>query len=148
MLGLDAVVPVVLIAAALVLTLEPTVLGVTVSERQIVLAFFGFLGIDTLVERTGRLRRIELHLEALAGKAAGPPAAGLVLRARSSFERMDALVAQARGSVLVVGVNLEGVLGCTAALAALARAGGSSRTWNCCARSSRSLPPTPAPASG
>ena len=44
MLGLDAVVPVVLIAAALLLTLEPNVLGVTISEHQIVLAFFGFLG--------------------------------------------------------------------------------------------------------
>jgi hypothetical protein len=52
MLELDAVVPVVLIAAALLLTLEPTVLGVTISERQIVLAFFGFLGIDTLVARS------------------------------------------------------------------------------------------------
>lgn len=56
-LGLDAVVPVVLIAAALLMTLDPTMFGVAVSERQIVLAFFGFLGIDTLIERTGRLRR-------------------------------------------------------------------------------------------
>ena len=123
MLGLDAVVPVVLIAAALLLTLEPTVLGVTISERQIVLAFFGFLGIDTLVERTGRLRRIERQLEGLARKTVEPPTAGQVLRARSSFDRMDALVGQARRSVLIVGVNLEGALGCTAALVALARAG-------------------------
>jgi hypothetical protein len=43
-LRLDAVVPVILIAAALLMTLEPTILGVTVTERQIVLAFFGFLG--------------------------------------------------------------------------------------------------------
>jgi hypothetical protein len=127
MLGLEAVVPVVLIATALLLTLEPTVLGVTISERQIVLAFFGFLGIDTLVERTGRLRRIERHLEGLARTAAGPPAAGQVLRSRSSFDRMDVLVAQARRSVLIIGVNLEGALGCTAALAALARAGGTVR---------------------
>ncbi len=126
-LTLDAIVPVVLIVAALVLTLEPTVLGVSVSERQIVLAFFGFLGIDTLVERTGRLRRIERNLEALAGKAAGPPAAGQVLRSRNSFDRMDALVAQARRSVLIIGVNLEGALGCTATLASLARAGGTVR---------------------
>ena len=40
---------------------------------------------------------------------------------------MDALVAQAGRSVLIVGVNLEGALGCTAALAALARAGGTVR---------------------
>jgi hypothetical protein len=93
MLELDAVVPVVLIAAALLLTLEPTMLGVTISERQIVLAFFRFLGIDTLVERTGRLRRIERQLEGLARKTGGPPpTAGQVLRARSSFDRMDALV--------------------------------------------------------
>src|ERR1039457_1475142 len=37
MLGLDAVVPVVLIAAAVLMTLDLTVLGVTISERQIVL---------------------------------------------------------------------------------------------------------------
>jgi hypothetical protein len=126
-LGVDAVVPVVLIAAAVLMTLEPTVLGVTISERQIVLAFFGFLGVDTLVERTGRLRRIERHLQALAGKAAGSATAAQVLRARGSFERMDVLVTQARRSVLIIGVNLEGALGCTAALADLARSEGTIR---------------------
>lgn len=126
-LKLDAVVPVVLIAAALLMTLEPTILGVTVTERQIVLAFFGFLGIDTLIERTGRLHRIERRLETLAEKASRPQAVGQVLRARSSFDRMDVLVAQARRSVLVIGINLEGALGCTAALASLARSGGTVR---------------------
>jgi hypothetical protein len=53
MLGLDAVVPVVLIAAAVLMTLEPTIFGVAITEREIVLGFFGFLGIDALVERTG-----------------------------------------------------------------------------------------------
>jgi Domain of unknown function (DUF397) len=107
--------------------LEPTILGVTITERQILLAFFGFLGIDTLIERTGRLRRIERRLETLAEKASGQQAAGQVLRARSSFERMDVLIAQARRSVLIIGVNLEGALGCTAALTTLARSGGTVR---------------------
>jgi hypothetical protein len=71
LLKLDAVVPVVLIAAALLMTLEPTILGVTITERQIVLAFFGFLGIDTLIERTGRLRRIERQLKTLTENAPG-----------------------------------------------------------------------------
>lgn len=126
-LRLDAVVPVVLIAAALLMTLEPTVLGVTITERQIVLAFFGFLGIDALIERTGRLRRIEKRLDALAEKTTGPPGAGQVLRARNSFERMDVLAAQARRSVLIIGVNLEGALRCMAVLAALASSGGTVR---------------------
>jgi len=130
-LRLDAVVPVILIAAALLMTLEPTILGVTVTERQIVLAFFGFLGIDTLIERTGRLRRIERHLEALTEQASDPTA-GQVLRARSSFERMDVLTARARRSVLIIGVNLEGALGCAAVLAALARPGGSVRLLAAC----------------
>jgi hypothetical protein len=127
LLGLDAIVPVVLIAAAFVMTLDPTVLGVAIGERQIVLAFFGFFGIDMLIERTGRLRRIEGRLETLANRVDSPATAGQVLRARSSFERMDALVAQARRSVLIIGVNLEGALGCAAALTALARAGGTVR---------------------
>lgn len=127
LLRLDSAVPVVLIAAALLMTLEPTILGVTITERQIVLAFFGFLGIDTLIERTGRLHRIETRLEILAEKSSGSQAAGQVLRARGSFERMDVLVGGARRSVLIIGVNLEGALGCTAALTALARSGGTVR---------------------
>lgn len=127
MLELDAVVPVVLIVAAVLMTLEPTVLGVSISDRQIVLGFFGFLGIDALIERTGRLRRIERRLDALAGKDAQPPSAGQVLRARGSFERMDVLIARARRSVLIIGVNLEGALACTAQLVALASAGGTVR---------------------
>lgn len=126
-LKLDSIVPIVLIVAALLMTLEPTVLGVTVTERQIVLAFFGFLGIDTLIERTGRLRRMEKQLETLAERIAGQQSTGQVLRARSSFERMDTLVGQARRSVLIIGINLEGALGCTAALASLARSGGAVR---------------------
>jgi Domain of unknown function (DUF5919) len=126
-LKLDAVVPVALIVAALLMTLEPTILGVTITERQIVLAFFGFLGIDTLIERTGRLHRIERRLETLTEKASRPQAVGQALRARSSFDRMDVLVAQARRSVLIIGINLEGALGCTAALASLARSGGTVR---------------------
>lgn len=126
-LRLDTVVPIVLIAAALLMTLEPSILGVTITERQIVLAFFGFLGIDTLIERTGRLRRIETRLESLADRASGPQSAGQVLRARSSFERMDMLVTPARRSVLIIGINLEGALGCSGTLSALVRSGGSVR---------------------
>lgn len=126
-LRLDAVVPVMLIAAALLITLEPTVFGVTITERQIVLAFFGFLGIDALVERMGRLRRIEERLEALAGKADRAPTVAQILRARNSFDRMDLLVAQARRSVLIIGVNLEGALSCIAALLSLTRSGGTVR---------------------
>jgi hypothetical protein len=127
MLGLDAVVPVVLIAAAVLMTLEPTIFGVAITEREIVLGFFGFLGIDALVERTGRLNRIERRLEALASRTTGPVAAGEVLRPRSSFDRMDMLVARARRSVLIIGVNLEGALLCVSTLLDLARAGGTVR---------------------
>jgi hypothetical protein len=127
MLGLDAVVPVVLIAAAVLMTLEPTIFGVAITEREIVLGFFGFLGIDALVERSGRLNRIERRLEALASRTTGPVAAGEVLRPRSSFDRMDVLVARARRSVLIIGVNLEGALLCVSTLLDLARAGGTVR---------------------
>jgi hypothetical protein len=126
-LGLDAIVPVVLIVAAVVMTLEPSFFEVTVSERQIVLAFFGFLGIDALIERTGRLRRIERRVDALAAAATGGGGVAGVLRARSSFDRMDVLAAQARRSVLIIGINLEGAIACTGQLLALARSGGTVR---------------------
>lgn len=127
MIGLDSVMPVILVVAAVLITLEPTIGGVAISDRQIVLAFFGFLGIDALVERTGRLHRIERRVDALAGSAGRPASAGDLLRARSTFDRMDVIVSQARHSVLIIGVNLEGALACTGSLAALARSGGTVR---------------------
>lgn len=126
-LGLDTLAPGVLIVAAVVITLEPTVFGVAISERQIVLGFFGFLGIDALIERTGRLRRIERRLDTLTGAVARPASAGDVLRARGTFDRMDVLVSRARRSVLIIGVNLEGALACTSQLVTLARSGGTIR---------------------
>jgi hypothetical protein len=94
MLGLDAVVPVVLIAAAVLMTLEPTIFGAEITEWEIVLGFFGFLGIDALVERTGRLNRIERRLEALASRTTGPVAPavafGHVPQIRTFFDRQYA----------------------------------------------------------
>jgi hypothetical protein len=127
MLGLDAVVPVVLIAAAAILSLDPTIFGVAISERAIILGFFGFLGIDALIERTGRLSRIEHQVKVLAARESGSAGAGEVLRARNTFERMDLLIAQARSSVFIIGVNLEGALQCLSALIELVRAGGTVR---------------------
>jgi hypothetical protein len=79
MLGLDAVFPVILIVAAALMILDPTIFGVAITERQIILGFFGFLGIDALVERTGRLNRIERRLKALGSRMTGPIAAGEIL---------------------------------------------------------------------
>lgn len=125
--GLDAVVPAVLVAAAALMALEPKFFGVQVTDRQIVLGFFAFLGVDALIERSGRLRRIERRLNALVDKEELPPPAAKVLRARSSFDRMDVLTSQARRSLLIIGVNLEGALDCAGTLAALARSGGTVR---------------------
>jgi hypothetical protein len=127
MLGLDAVVPVVLIAAAALLSLDPTIFGVAISERAIILGFFGFLGVDALIERSGRLSRIEQQVKTLAERDSGSAGAGEVLRARNTFERMDVLIAQARSSVFIIGVNLEGALQCLSALVELVRSGGTVR---------------------
>jgi hypothetical protein len=127
MLGLDAVVPVILIAAAALLSLDPTIFGLAISERAIILGFFGFLGIDALIERSGRLSRIEQQVKVLAARESGSAGAGEVLRARNTFERMDVLIAQARNSVFIIGVNLEGALQCLSALIELVRTGGTVR---------------------
>ena len=100
----------ILIVAAALMTLDPTIFGVAITERQIILGFFGFLGIDALVERTGRLSRIERRLKALDSRMTGPSVAGKILLSRSSFDRMDVLVSSARHSILIIGVNLEGAL--------------------------------------
>lgn len=127
LLQTDTIVPLVLVAAAIIISLDPTVFGVSISERQIILAFFAFLGVDALLERTGRLYRIERRLDEVAGIAAGPIPAGRVLRARSSFERMDTLVAHADHSVLIIGINLEGAVAALSSLLELVRQGGTVR---------------------
>jgi hypothetical protein len=124
---LDNVVPLVLIVGAVLISLDPAVFGAELSERSIVLAFFGFLGADALIERTGRLSRVERRVNDLAGELRHTHSAGEVLRQRSAFERMDVLAGRARKSVLIIGVNLEGALGALPALCALARAGGTIR---------------------
>jgi hypothetical protein len=118
---------VVLVLAAALFSLEPTIFGVSISERAIILGFFGFLGIDALIERSGRLSRIEQQVKVLAARETGPIRAGEVLRSRNTFERMDVLVAQARNSVFIIGVNLEGALQGLPALIELVRAGGTVR---------------------
>ena len=127
LLQTDTIVPLVLVVAAIVMTLDPTVFGVAITDRQIILAFFGFLGIDALVERTGRLYRIEHDLKELSGRIAGRIPADRVLRARSSFERMDVLTGRASRSVLIIGINLEGAIAAWSSLLALLQAGGTLR---------------------
>ena len=123
----DVIVPAVLVVLAIVTSLEPKVFGVEISERQIVLGFVAFLGVDALIERTGRLHRIEKALSELSRYVAGPVPVDRVLRTRGSFERMDLLARRARGSVLIIGINLEGAVTALTALLDLASAGGTVR---------------------
>lgn len=123
----DIIVPAALVIVALLTSLEPTIFGVAISDRQIVLGLVAFLGVDALIERTGRLHRIEQSLTALTQQVAGPVPAGRVLRGRSSFERMNSLVGHARASVLIIGINLEGAVAALTALMELAEAGGQVR---------------------
>lgn len=127
LLQADTIMPSVLVIAAVVMSLDPTVFGVAVSERQIVLGFFGFLGVDALLERLGRLRRIELRLDEFAQQVVGTVPAGRLLRSRGSFDRMDVLVARASRSVLIIGINLEGAVAALSELTELARSGGTVR---------------------
>lgn len=101
-LGIDTLVPAILVAIAIIISLEPTIFGVTITDRQVILAFVGFLGIDAMLERTGRLSRIELKLDDLDQRVATRVSASEVLRTRASFERMDVLVGSATQSVLIM----------------------------------------------
>jgi len=121
LLRADSVIPAVLVVIAIVTSLEPTIFGVTISDRQIILAFVGFLGVDALLERTGRLFSMERKLDELARRIAGPAHAGEVLRTRASFERMEVLVRDATRSVLIIGINLEGAIASLPELVELAR---------------------------
>ena len=123
-LKMDVIVPTVLVILAIVTSLEPEVFGVEISERQIVLGFVAFLGVDALIERAGRLRRIEEALSELSTYVAGPIPVERVLRTRGMFERMDLLAGHARRSVLIIGINLEGAITALTALVDLASAGG------------------------
>jgi hypothetical protein len=123
----DVIVPTVMVALAIITSLEPKIFGIEISERQIVLGFVAFLGVDALVERTGRLHRIEKTLIELSRYVAGPVPVDRVLRIRGSFERMDLIARHARRSVLIIGINLEGAVTALTALSELASTGGTVR---------------------
>jgi hypothetical protein len=127
LVGVETVIPVVLVTVAIVVSLEPSIFGVAITDRQIILAFVGFLGVDALLERMGRLFRIEHKLNEVALRVAGPISAGEVLRSRASFERMGVLAGSATRSVLIVGVNLEGAVASLPELIDLARSHGTIR---------------------
>ncbi|WP_194908901.1 hypothetical protein [Catenulispora rubra] len=74
-----------------------------------ILGFVAFLGVDALIERTGRLQRIERTLNELSPYIAGSIPAERVLRTRAAFEWMDLLVAHARRSVLTAFFALGAV---------------------------------------
>ncbi|MEV0619784.1 DUF5919 domain-containing protein [Nonomuraea sp. NPDC050404] len=116
------IVPALVIAAAFTVSLDPKILGVEIEDRQVVLLLFALLAIDAVVERSGRLRRIDGHTKRIADHIANDSTASSVLRDRSSFERMGALVSDARRNVMIIGINLDGAMIALPELSALAKA--------------------------
>ena len=119
----DNLVPVAVVAGAIFVTFEPTVLGVQIADRQIVLLLFALLAVDSVVERSGRLHRMEKGLDELGRQLTGRVPVSRVLRTRASFERVDVLIKDARRTVLIVGINLEAAVIALPTLADLAKAG-------------------------
>jgi hypothetical protein len=127
LLQLDNIGPALIIAISVVIGLEPKPFGIEISDRHIILALFALLGADAVVERSGRLRSVDRKLDGLSEQLIGPVNADRVLRTRSSFERMDVLLADATRSITIVGINLEGALTGLSSILDLARTGGTIR---------------------
>ncbi len=107
---LDNLGPALIVVVAVVISLEPKPFGIEISGQHVILALFALLGIDAIIERSGRLKSLDSKLDALSRHLVGPVAADKVLRTRASFDRMDVLLGRATRSIAIVGINLEGAV--------------------------------------
>lgn len=120
---LDNAVPALIVIIALIVSFEPRVFGVEISDRQITLALFGLLGVNAIVERSGHLYRMSGKIAQIAEHLDPGVSAGKVLRTRATFERTETLIAGAKRDVLIVGVNLQAATDALPSLVDLAKAG-------------------------
>jgi len=120
---LDNVVPALIIVIALTVSLEPRILGVEFSDRQIVLALFALLGVNAVIERSGRLYTMGSRIEQIAQHLEGNISADKVLRTRAKFPRTELLIADAKRSLTIVGINLQAATHAMPQILELARRG-------------------------
>lgn len=123
LLQVDNVVPMLIIVVAVLVGLEPRIFGVEFSDRQIILALFALLGINAVIERSGRLRKMDDQIDRIAQVVTGDISAGRILRNRSKFERTETLVSDARRSLVIIGVNLQAAVDAMPSILELARRG-------------------------
>jgi hypothetical protein len=121
---LDNLGPALIVIVAVVISLEPKPFGIEISDQHVILALFALLGVDAVIERSGRLKSLDGKLDVLSRHLVGPVAAEKVLRTRASFDRMDVLLSQATRSIAIVGINLEGAISGLSPILDLARTGG------------------------
>jgi hypothetical protein len=124
LLRLDNLAPGIIIAVSIALSLEPKPFGVEVSDRTVILALFTLFGVDAVVERSGRLNSLNDKINDLCDQLIGSVSASKVLKKRSSFERMDVLLADATRSIMIIGINLEGAMAGLSSILNLANSGG------------------------
>jgi hypothetical protein len=104
---LDNLVPALIIVVAAVVSLEPKILGVELSDRQVVLALFALLGINAIVERSGRLHKMSLDIDHIARHVSDRVSPSRILRFRATFQRTETLIADTKRSLLIIGINLQ-----------------------------------------
>ncbi|HEV8558657.1 MAG TPA: DUF5919 domain-containing protein [Actinophytocola sp.] len=120
---LDNIVPGLVVVVAFLVTLEPKMFGVEFSDRQIMLALFGLLGINAVLERSGYLYRMDRKLDQIARDLDREIPAGRVLRTRATFQRTETLIADAKRNVIIIGINLQAATHALPTILELARSG-------------------------
>ena len=121
---LDNLGPALIIAISITISLEPKPFGVEISSQHVILALFGLLGADAVIEHSGRLKSLYNKMDSISQQLIGPSNASRLLRTRASFERMDVLLNSATRSITIIGINLEGALSGVSSILELARSGG------------------------
>jgi hypothetical protein len=107
LLQLDNVVPALIIIVALVVSFEPKVLGVEISDRQIILTLFALFGVNAVIERSGHLYRMGGKVDQIVRHLDREISADRILRTRATFQRTETLVADAKRNVTIIGINLQ-----------------------------------------
>ena len=104
LISLKNVVPLLVIVAAFIATVQQNPFGL--QPNQVILVLLAFLAIDSLVERLETLSNIEEDIKRVKDLAESQFSGRNMLRHREDFRRLDQIIAEARQEIWVSGITL------------------------------------------
>jgi len=102
--------PMLIIAGAIVGSLDLHPFGIQFQTNQIVLALLAFLAIDSIVERLDLLANIEQKITSIQKTVNSKTNTADLIKRRQDFPRLEQIIDEARDEIWVTGVTLDAII--------------------------------------